>query len=213
LPDEDITKKLSPWLNWIELLSLTASSMTIPWGILTNGMELRIYDFSLDKFAEKFYWANIEKIIGHSNDESFYSLYKILFFLRHQTDYAHGVETKKKPEVKKSTKPVKGQRQYYNTQVGKPENPVPKSDPHISLLLAIDLYYEMTKKGKTFDQACDIVAKKYGILSATVRQNLFTRLHVNSGQFSALIKNKKEFIFHLNFCFPKESDNINYLLE
>jgi hypothetical protein len=63
LPDEDY-EKITPWLNWPELLSLTASSMTIPWGILTNGIELRIYDFSLDKFAEKYYWANIEKIIG-----------------------------------------------------------------------------------------------------------------------------------------------------
>jgi len=212
LPEEGLFH-IVPWLNWSDLLSLTASSMNIQWGILTNGIELQIYDFTLKEFTEKYYWANIEKIIRQSSDESFYSLYKVLFFLRHRLEISHGVETKTKPEVKKTPEPINNRRQFYNIQVGKTENSEPERDPHISVLRTIDLYQEMSNNGISFDQACVVVAKKYGISSATVRHDLSARLHINSDKFCSLINNKIEFISHLKFCFPRESDNIDYLLE
>lgn len=230
LPEEDISN-IAPWLKWPELLSLVASLMNIQWGIMTNGMELRIYDFLVSNFSEKYYWANIEKIITTSSEESFYSFYKTLFYLKQNPQKAPGLETKKAPENKKSVdqkkiherkkdskpenepEPRITRREFYNIQVGDKEISELGKKTHISVRWAIDLYQEMTHNRTSFDVACDAVAKKYGIKPATVRHDVGARLYINPDQFTALIKNKNEFIFHLKFCFPGESNNIDNLLE
>jgi hypothetical protein len=212
LPDEDLTR-IVPWLNWIDLLSLTANSMEINCGIMTNGFEIKIFDFSLDNFKEKYYWANIEKIVKHSIDESFYSLYKVLTHLKKRIDKPHVVGHKSRSKNNLSSEQKKIRKKYYDKQVGKENDFEPKNQAHISLLRIIDLYKEMTNNRTSFDQASEIIAKKYGVLSATLRQNIATLLHVNGEKFTALINNKQDFIAHLKFCFPKEIDNIDYLLK
>jgi len=230
LPEEDILN-IAPWLKWSELLSLVASSMNIQWGIMTNGMELRIYDFLVSNFSEKYYWANIEKIINNSSEESFYSFYKILFYLKQNPQKAPGPETKKAPKNKKSVdqmkiherkrdsnpenelEPKATRRVFYNIQVGNKEISESEKKTHISVRRVIDIYQKMIHNSTSFDMACDAVAKKYGIEPATVLHDVGARLHINPDQFTALVKCRNEFIFHLKFCFPGEGDNIDDLLE
>jgi len=73
---------LSENFEWEHYLFYASKHFNIRWGVLFNGLELKIIDLDAEKLTEKYLWANIDEIITGLNEENFFIIYKLLFLIR-----------------------------------------------------------------------------------------------------------------------------------
>ncbi len=84
-PGENMTL-IIPDLEWDTLLFYAANYWKVYWGILTNGLEIKIGDFATQERHRKYYWCNLEAIIEEERVDSFFNLYKVFAVIKGQKE-------------------------------------------------------------------------------------------------------------------------------
>ena len=203
LPQESIDK-IVPWLNWTSLLSITASTLNIGWGILTNGFEFKIVNFGNKDFENIYFWANLEKIIKEGSDDSFLTIYKVFYHLRFRIEtsstYYKNVDNRTNISDYSGDTP-KASRSYSDLVVS--DDRFYQLPPTLQRIAQV--YEEMIKNGLGFDDACEKIAQQNSISLQTVRQDCSAKIHLKADAFCKLVVHKEKFISHLQMCFPKET--------
>lgn len=72
----------NPIIKWEEFLSKGCITFPVDWVITTNGFELRIVHLSKQVPLHNYLWANLEGIIEQGKYDSFFTLYKVLSYIR-----------------------------------------------------------------------------------------------------------------------------------
>jgi predicted transport protein len=75
---------IAPGLNWGSHLYFATKSYKVDWGIITNGLELFLYNFTKGDYQSHKYWVNIDGVIEEQRSDSFYKLYQVLSYIKGQ---------------------------------------------------------------------------------------------------------------------------------
>ena len=79
--DENLNE-LIPGLDWSKYLFFAANYHHVRWGLITNGKEIRIFDFQRPDYQKTFFAADLGGIVEEGRLEDFFSIYKIFSFMR-----------------------------------------------------------------------------------------------------------------------------------
>ena len=79
---EKSSEEIIPGLDWLSYLFYAAKFHHVDWGFLTNGLEMRVFDFRRDDYRKIFLWANLDRIIRDGKLDSFFTIYKIFSYMR-----------------------------------------------------------------------------------------------------------------------------------
>jgi hypothetical protein len=82
-PRED-KAAIAPGISWDSYLRYAANYYEIKWGILTNGLQLQVFDYGNQRNDTQLLWSNLDETIKNQNLEGFYSLHKTLTSLKSQ---------------------------------------------------------------------------------------------------------------------------------
>lgn len=82
----------SPKIRWEFLLSHFAQQFDIPWGILTNGLELRIIRFTKRGYSLEYSWSNFDEIIRNEALMPFYKIYSLILSIYEFPKTIPGIE-------------------------------------------------------------------------------------------------------------------------
>lgn len=76
LPSESF-EEILPELKWDYYLFLAANYHQVEWGILTNGLRIKVINFHTYKDSKPFFETDFDEIIKNEKSESFFALYKV----------------------------------------------------------------------------------------------------------------------------------------
>lgn len=181
---------LTPWLSWFSLVRFAASYYHVDWGILTNGFELKIFNFKFPSCEESYFWANLDRIVDDHRLDSFFTVYKVF--------------SKIKGIGFPSTKPKKTRiEQRVNTLKSDRLLDIPKG---LSCILEV---YSEVAGGLDYSEACKRIAQNKGLLSYhTVEDACTRRIKLTTADFRRLLENKQRFIDYITPLYPDFSEVI-----
>jgi len=81
--------EILPGLNWDSYLLFAANYHHIEWGILTNGLQLKVINYGNHKDQPPFFWPDLDGIIKNQKLDNFFTIYKVFSYFR---------DRKKEPE-------------------------------------------------------------------------------------------------------------------
>lgn len=88
-PGESLIEIISG-IDWASYLFFASKHFQIQWGIVTNGCELRIYNFAHDQYQETSYWCDLDGLIKNERNDSFFTVYKIFEHIKGRTSVPAG---------------------------------------------------------------------------------------------------------------------------
>lgn len=145
-------------IEWEPYLFYAAKYYGTRWGIIFNGLELKVIDCSDERFSDKYVWANVDGIIINERDDSFFSIYKLFSLIREEKEIRRKIVSRRK---KQTGKKYKGR--------------FPQSGYRMPILKVL---IELNGKGKVKE----ILARVYEILKDQLR-DVDLRL-ITGGQYS-----------------------------
>ena len=102
--------EIIPTLDWLSYLFYAANYHHVNWGILTNGIEMRVFDFKRKDYKQTFFLANLDGIVQDGRLDSFFTIYKIFSYMRGRK--GESLSTQRKP--RKSTQPASPRSSEYD---------------------------------------------------------------------------------------------------
>lgn len=94
----DNFEDIVPGLDWLSYLHYAAHYHQAPWGFLTNGLELKVFDFRQTDYQAKFLWADLDGIVREDKLDSFFTLYKVFCAMRGHPQGAPPPQRRKKAD-------------------------------------------------------------------------------------------------------------------
>lgn len=91
-PGESFTE-LVPGLPWDSYCFLAAQYYQVRWGIITNGIQLRVINYQDADELEPLYWQDIDQTICNEQIDIFCSVYKVFSYLKVLKGKAVGTQT------------------------------------------------------------------------------------------------------------------------
>jgi len=79
-PKEDFNQ-IAFGLDWESYLFYAAKYHHTDWAILTNGLQFKVLNFSIDADMRKFFKCELDEIIKNGKTDSFFTLYKIFYLI------------------------------------------------------------------------------------------------------------------------------------
>lgn len=230
-PSENFDQ-ITSWLDWASFLSVNSIAYNVEWGIITNGLEIKIINFRKGNFESLFFWASVEDLIKNRREDSFFILSKTLHLLRSSINTSAinsqpripsnptQVEISSLRQLRTSMNSDKFHRSSTINQarnraitqkksIISPPDPIPSVPPQ--LIRAVETHLIMANSHEDFLTACQMVAKKHNITLQTVKADCTQRIHLKAEVFSGYIYNKEKFISHLQRCYPKNKGDIIFL--
>ena len=113
--------EIIPGLDWLSYLFYAANFQHVNWGFLTNGVELRVFDFRRKDYQKTFFWANLDGIVMDGRLDSFFTIYKIFCYMRGKKGESAPTPRKmrKLPELKEPT-PSEYDLAYHSNNIPQP---------------------------------------------------------------------------------------------
>jgi hypothetical protein len=184
-------EEIVPGMKWETHLLFAASHYQIEWGILTNGLQLKIFNFGGQGDQPPLLWPDLDGIIEYEKLDSFFSIYEVFSFIKGDIN--------KQPRVKRKQE-IKIKRQY-------------SSDMPKALLNILEVCKEMSENGNDYNRACEVVTNMRNLSSPhTVPDACTRRIGINTGGFRKLYANKRLLIDHLINNYPNFSEEITKAL-
>jgi hypothetical protein len=75
-------EEIVPGLKWETYIHLAAEHYRIDWGILTNGLQLRVFNFGDIKDQSHYSWSDLDGIIEKEELHNFFPIYKVFSFIK-----------------------------------------------------------------------------------------------------------------------------------
>lgn len=92
-PGEDFSE-IVPELPWDSYCFLAANYYRVRWGIVTNGIQLRVINYQDAEELEPLYWQDIDQIICNEQIDTFCNIYKVFSYIKMQKGKAAASQTK-----------------------------------------------------------------------------------------------------------------------
>lgn len=70
-----------PGLSWESYCLFAAKYYQTPWGIITNGIQLRVICYE-DNKTGPFFWQDMDRVIQNEQIEAFFSIYKVVSYIK-----------------------------------------------------------------------------------------------------------------------------------
>lgn len=141
-PGENL-EEIIPGLDWLSYLLYAANYYHVNWGILTNGLEMKVWDFRKKDYKSIYFWANLDGIIRDGRLDSFFTIYKIFSCIRGRKGQVLPIRKARKSP--KTQKPISSEYDLeYHT------NNIPQS--------AVELFEELRAKILTLSSS---ITEKY----------------------------------------------------
>lgn len=70
-----------PGLSWESYCLFAAKYYQTPWGIITNGIQLRVICYD-DNKTGPFFWQDMDRVIQNEQIEAFFSIYKVISYIK-----------------------------------------------------------------------------------------------------------------------------------
>jgi len=196
-PGENI-EYMVPGVSWDSYLKFAANYYHINWGVLTNGLQIKIINFD-EKNQAPFYWSNLDVIIRDEKSDIFFEIYRAFSMLKNMRNTNKGIKSVALKAT--ATRPIRviGERK---------SDSMPKG-----LLNVLDVCDEMSVNGDDFNKACKQVAKNKKLKSFhTVGDACLRRIGLNTNGFRSLYADKQQLIAHLISYYPSYADEIEKAL-
>ncbi|MEW6180948.1 MAG: hypothetical protein AB1522_13595 [Chloroflexota bacterium] len=91
-PGESFTE-IVPGLPWDSYCFLAAQYYRVRWGILTDGIQLRVINYQDADELKPLYWQDIDQIICNEQIDTFCSVYKVFSYIKVKKGKASGTQT------------------------------------------------------------------------------------------------------------------------
>jgi len=196
-PGEDFDYIVSG-VSWESFLKFAAIYYHINWGIITNGMQIKVIDYD-EKNQEPFYWSNLDEIIREEKLDSFYEIFKIFSMIKIPRSINKGIP---------SAGPKSTEARPTNTRRDRNSDSMPKALRNI-----LDVCEAMSLNGGDFTQAHKVITQKKNYSSAITVQDACTRrIGLNTAGFRNLYADKQQLIEHLISNYPSYADEITKAL-
>lgn len=91
-PGESFTE-IVPGLPWDSYCFLAAQYYRVRWGILTDGIQLRVINYQNADELKPLYWQDIDQIICNEQIDTFCSVYKVFSYIKVKKGKASGTQT------------------------------------------------------------------------------------------------------------------------
>lgn len=106
-------EEIIPGLDWLTYLYYAAHYYQVDWGFLTNGFELKAFDFRRKDFRKIYFWANLDGIINESRLDSFFTIYKIFTNVRGRKGKMAVPKSSGQPKGKKTAKRYNLRKEFW----------------------------------------------------------------------------------------------------
>ncbi len=106
LPGENF-EEIGPGINWETHLLFAANYYHVEWGILINGLQLKVFNFGEQKDQSPHFWPDLDGIIEHEKLDSFFTIYKVFSFIK---GYRKGSDRRQDTRSKTKVIPQKPDR-------------------------------------------------------------------------------------------------------
>lgn len=83
-PSENF-EEIVPGLNWDSYCCFAANYFHIGWGILTNGIQLKIWDYQDREASKPVYWEDIDIVVRNEKLDTFCSIYKVVSYIKQKS--------------------------------------------------------------------------------------------------------------------------------
>lgn len=81
-PDRNFDEAV-PGLSWESYVMFAAHYYHVEWGIITNGLQLKIINYLITDINQPMYWADLDNVILNEQQDTFFSIYKIFSYIKH----------------------------------------------------------------------------------------------------------------------------------
>lgn len=82
-PGENFAEAV-PGLPWDSYCFLAAKYYQVKWGIITNGIQLKVLNYAEGEATEPLYWQDIDLVICNEQIDTFCSIYKVFSYIKEQ---------------------------------------------------------------------------------------------------------------------------------
>ena len=215
MPGESLDA-IAPWLDWATFLSYPAKIHNVEWGILTDGITIKIFQFSRKKHAKKSFHVNLDAIIREERMDSFFVLFKVFLNIKGQTSGTtttkvnlHGpIQTAPPKTLPAIPSTVDTARKIQKQQMAVEKNRLPGT-----LVNIFEVIREMLTTRHNFDQVCEDVAKRRGVTVTTIRISCTRHIFLKPEAFIKLLEDKTKLISYLHQRFPVHQSEITNEIE
>ncbi|MEO0156919.1 MAG: DUF4268 domain-containing protein, partial [candidate division WOR-3 bacterium] len=94
-------EEMVPGVSWESYLFFAAQHFKIRWGILTNGLALKVFEIQEKEVVLREHWQNLDGIICEEKLDTFCEIHKMLSYIKKDIDESPAGKSKQK--VKKGT--------------------------------------------------------------------------------------------------------------
>lgn len=205
MPGESLDA-IAPWLDWSTFISYPAKIFNVEWGIVTDGMNIKIFQFNRKEHDGKYFYANMDAIIQEERIDSFFILFKVFLHIKGQpTGAATTIVNQQKPIHQpvppKTSSPlplyVHTAKKTQQTQQVVEKNRLPGTLENI-----FEVIREMVTTKHEFEQVCEDVAKRRGVTVTTIRISCTRHIFLKPEAFTKLLEDKTKLVSYLHQRFP-----------
>lgn len=204
MPGESLDA-IAPWLDWATFLSYPAKIHNVEWGILTDGINIKIFQFSRKEYIDKYFHVNLDAIIQEERMDSFFILFKVFLHIKGQTSGATTTKVIQQKPIQSAAPNASSPLPSVvdiEKQIHTPQQAVEKTRLPGTLESIFEVIKEMLKTGHEFDQVCEDVAKRRGVKVTTIRISCTRQIFLKPEAFIKLLEDKTKLISYLHQRFP-----------
>ncbi len=215
MPGESLDA-ITPWLDWATFLSYPAKIHNVEWGILTDGKNIKIIQFSRKDYGENYFHVNLEAIIQGERLDSFFILFKVFLHIKGQPFLAATTKVHQ-PEPIRSTPPKTSPPLPSTANAVNKIQPPPKTIEKTKLPGALENIFEVIKEmlstRHVFDQVCEDVARRRGVTVTTIRISCTRQIFLKPEAFTKLLEDKTKLVTYLHQRFPGFKPEVTKVIE
>ncbi|MHB1480828.1 MAG: DUF4268 domain-containing protein, partial [Bellilinea sp.] len=87
-------EEMVPGLSWESYLFFAANYYQIDWGILTDGLQLKVVHYQAHEIKQPICWPDLDGIVCHEKLDTFCTIYKVFSFIKGNAGKSQGKQQK-----------------------------------------------------------------------------------------------------------------------
>ena len=117
LPGENF-EEISPGIRWESHLRYAANFYHIAWGIITDGLQLKIFDYRNQWDQTPVFWPDLDGIIENEKSDEFFKIYKVFSAIKgFKKGFDQGQDTRSRSKVIPENPELRTKSPNWSTEV------------------------------------------------------------------------------------------------
>ena len=101
--------EIIPGLRWQSYLFYAGHFHNAHWGIITNGLEIRLYDLTRPDYQDTFLWINLDGVVKEGHLEQLFTVYKVFSYIRGYMGQTISSQRKERKSSQKADQEPRGE--------------------------------------------------------------------------------------------------------